>query len=74
MLEDVCIERLQPVKIKTDTFYDAITVRIWAGMKDYTIARRGTTGCGSVPCYLSSARTGQEVETLFRRLAEMVIA
>ena len=32
----------------------------------------GTTGCGSVPCYLTSARTGQDVETLFRRLAEMV--
>ena len=32
----------------------------------------GATGCGSVPCYLSSARTGQDVETLFRRLAERV--
>jgi small GTP-binding protein len=30
------------------------------------------TGCGSVPCYLSSALTGQDVETLFRSLAEMV--
>ena len=32
----------------------------------------GATGCGSVPCYLSSALTGQDVEALFRRLAEMV--
>jgi len=32
-----------------------------------------TTGCGSVPCTLTSALTGQEVEMLFRRLALMVI-
>ena len=32
----------------------------------------GATGGGSVPCYLSSALTGQDVEALFRRLAEMV--
>jgi small GTP-binding protein len=31
------------------------------------------SACGSVPCYLSSALTGQDVETLFRRLGEMVI-
>jgi len=30
------------------------------------------TGCGSVPCFLTSALTGQEVETLFRRLADQV--
>ena len=30
-------------------------------------------GCGSVPCYLTSALTGQEVEMLFRRLAAQVI-
>ena len=35
-------------------------------------AIEGQTGCGSVSCYLTSARTGQDVETLFRRLAEMV--
>jgi len=30
------------------------------------------TGCGSVPCYLTSALTGEGVETLFRSLAERV--
>jgi len=30
------------------------------------------TGCGSVPCYLTSALSGLEVETLFRRLALLV--
>jgi len=33
----------------------------------------GEMGCGSVPYYLTSALTGQEVETLFRRLADHVI-
>ena len=36
-------------------------------------AIEGETGCGSVSCYLTSARTGQDVETIFRRLAEMAI-
>lgn len=35
-------------------------------------AIESATGCGSVPCYLTSALTGLDVETLFRRLAEMV--
>lgn len=32
VLEDIELERLQPVRMKSDTFYDAITVRIWANM------------------------------------------
>jgi len=46
VLEDVRIERLQPVKIKSDAFFDAITVRIWASMKDYTTDTRGKVVCG----------------------------
>ena len=36
-------------------------------------AIEAATGCGSVSCYATSARTGQDVETLFRYLAEMVV-
>lgn len=46
VLEDTEIERLQPVKFKSDAFYDAITVRIWASMKDFTVDERNTVVCG----------------------------
>jgi small GTP-binding protein len=36
-------------------------------------AIEAATGCGSVSCYATSARTGQDVETLFRYLAERVV-
>lgn len=35
-IEDVVIERVTPVKIETDAFFDAMTVRIWASAKDWT--------------------------------------
>jgi predicted lipid-binding transport protein (Tim44 family) len=47
VLEDVKIASLRPVKITSDAFYDAITVRIWAGMKDYTVDGNGNVVCGS---------------------------
>jgi predicted lipid-binding transport protein (Tim44 family) len=46
VLEDIELERLQPVRMKSDTFYDAITVRIWANMKDYTVDSRNRIVCG----------------------------
>lgn len=35
-IEDVVIERVTPVKIETDAFFDALTVRIWASARDWT--------------------------------------
>ena len=43
-----------------------------ADLEGAAVAIERSTGCGSVSCYLTSARTGQDVETLFRRLAETV--
>ncbi|HZU99873.1 MAG TPA: TIM44-like domain-containing protein [Planctomycetota bacterium] len=42
VLEDVVVEKVQGVKIARDAFFDAITVRIWMRMIDYT--RDDTTG------------------------------
>ncbi len=44
-----------------------------ADLEGASAAISEATGCGSVACYLTSARTGLDVENLFRRLAEMVI-
>lgn len=46
VLEDIEIERLQPVRMKSDAFFDAITVRIWASMKDYTVDSSNRIQCG----------------------------
>lgn len=35
-IEDVRIERVIPVRIDTDAYFDAMTVRIWAAAKDWT--------------------------------------
>jgi len=35
-LEDVSAERIQLVKVQQDAWYESITVRIWARMKDWT--------------------------------------
>ena len=47
VLEDIEIQRLRVVKVATDAFYDAITVRFWASMKDYTVDSSGAAVCGS---------------------------
>lgn len=47
VLEDVQIERLVPVKIKTDAFYEAITARIYARMIDYTVDDAGQVVSGN---------------------------
>jgi uncharacterized Zn finger protein (UPF0148 family) len=47
IVDDFQVARVQPVKITSDAFYDAITVRIWASGKDYTIDERGSVVTGS---------------------------
>jgi hypothetical protein len=45
---DACrITSMQPVKIKEDIFYNAITLRIWAEGYDYTVDRNGKVVSGS---------------------------
>lgn len=41
------ITSMQPVKIKEDTFYNAITLRIWAEGYDYTVDQNGKVVSGS---------------------------
>jgi predicted lipid-binding transport protein (Tim44 family) len=38
-LEDIQIEHVVPVKIDTDAYFESITVRLWASMKDYTVEK-----------------------------------
>jgi len=40
-LEEVEIEKIQPCRIETDAFYEAITVRLFARMLDYTTNTAG---------------------------------
>lgn len=40
-LEDVQVERVQPVRFDQDAFYDLITVRIHASMRDYFVDLEG---------------------------------
>lgn len=39
-IEDVQIQRVTPVKLETDAYYDSLTVRIWASCKDWTVRLR----------------------------------
>jgi hypothetical protein len=41
------IQRIDPVKVDSDAFYDAITVRMWAYGHDYTIDESGSVVAGS---------------------------
>jgi predicted lipid-binding transport protein (Tim44 family) len=47
ILDQYAIRAMQPVKIKEDAFYQAITVRIWASGYDYTINEDGKVVAGS---------------------------
>ncbi len=51
VLDQVDIGSLEPVKLQSDAFYDAITVRIFASMLDYTVDASGKilTGSNSRP-------------------------
>jgi hypothetical protein len=46
-LDAARITSMQPVKIKEDTFYNAITLRIWAEGHDYTEDKSGKVVAGS---------------------------
>jgi predicted lipid-binding transport protein (Tim44 family)/endogenous inhibitor of DNA gyrase (YacG/DUF329 family) len=45
-LDDVRIEKVAPVKLERDAWFDAITVRIWASMKDYVVDQAGQVRAG----------------------------
>ncbi len=47
ILEDAGIERVLLVKVSRDRYYDAITVRIYASGKDYTVNAKGKVVAGS---------------------------
>lgn len=47
VLDQCRITSMQPVKIKEDTFYNAITLRIWAEGYDYTVDEKGKVVSGS---------------------------
>lgn len=47
VLDQIEIGSIEPVKVQSDTFYDAITVRIFASMLDYTVDSAGKVVCGS---------------------------
>jgi len=62
-LEDIKILSMRPVKIEQDAFYESITLRIKAQMKDYTVDKNGRVLDGSK----TQARTFSEYWTFIRR-------
>lgn len=46
-LDNCTIAAMQPVKVKEDAFYNAITLRIWAAGYDYTVDATGHVASGS---------------------------
>jgi hypothetical protein len=56
------IGRIEPVKIDTDAFYEAITVRMWAEGRDHTVDESGRVVAGSD----RDLRTWSEYWTLIR--------
>jgi Zn finger protein HypA/HybF involved in hydrogenase expression len=63
MLKDIRIMRIEVAKIEHDAYYDAITVRIFASMKDYKVDSSGNVISGSK----TKDRTFSEYWTLVRR-------
>ena len=47
MLNDVILDNIELVKVRSDKFYDAITCRLFASMIDYTQDENGKVMCGS---------------------------
>lgn len=47
VVDDFEVTRIEPVKITTDAFYEAITVRIFARGRDHTVNERGDVVAGS---------------------------
>jgi len=63
VLEDVQVESLEVVKVSLDAFYDALTFRIFAHMRDYTTDEGGKLVCGSK----TTVRRFSEYWTFIRR-------
>ncbi len=61
-IDDATLYHWTPVKITTDSHFDAVTVRIWAGGKDYTTDSSGQPLFGSA----KKARDYSEYWTLIR--------
>ncbi|HJQ38952.1 MAG TPA: TIM44-like domain-containing protein [Thermoanaerobaculia bacterium] len=47
IVDDFAITRIEPVKISSDAFYEAITVRLWAQGRDHTDDANGKVAGGS---------------------------
>lgn len=62
VVDNYTFDRIEPVKIVSDTFYDAITVRIYASGHDYTVDESGHVVSGSK----SEPRVWTEYWTLIR--------
>jgi predicted lipid-binding transport protein (Tim44 family) len=63
VLEDVHVGTLELAKVTTDAFYDAITFRIYASMRDYTTDEQGKFVCGDK----NAPRRFSEYWTFIRR-------
>jgi predicted lipid-binding transport protein (Tim44 family) len=63
VLEDVHVQSLDLVKVSMDAYYDALTFRIFARMRDYTTDEQGKLVCGSA----GSPRPFSEYWTFIRR-------
>jgi len=47
VVDDFAVARIEPVKVSADPFYDAITVRMYASGRDYTVDGSGNVVSGS---------------------------
>lgn len=63
VLDDLEIEKMKPVRIDSDAFFDAITVRVWAQCRDYTLDDSGKLVCG----HRNRTRRFSEYWTFVRR-------
>jgi predicted lipid-binding transport protein (Tim44 family) len=61
-LEDVRVERVQIVRIRLDAWYEAVTVRIWASMRDFVVDSSGQVVGGNA----SEPRAFSEYWTFLR--------
>ena len=65
-LENVVLERLEVVKVEPDAYFESITVRLWAQMKDSTVDASGIVVAGDP----NVARKFSECWTCIRRIGK----
>ena len=65
VVDEFKVERMLPVKVDSDAFFDAITVRQWSSGRDYTVDDDGVVVAGS----RDSMRRWSEYWTLIRSRA-----